>query len=207
MKDIAASLLLVPLLLTGCVVPYGGSDATATATATATDGYSTLDPAGIARIKASKAARFDMTSGQLTKESVGLQGGTSQAPDVTISNGVMELNIDGPTGLVRASTDRLRLNGMDSEPDFSEVTYFLTANSLEDYTALIRDGVNRYGIDKESAEGWIDSISSRPKDKSDFAVGPGTSTGLDVTYDLRYDGSKDAQVIIVHVNPARHHEP
>jgi hypothetical protein len=33
-------------------------------------------------------------------------------------------------------------------------------------------------------------------------LGPGTSTGLDVTYDLRYDGAKDVQVIIVHVNPA-----
>lgn len=202
MKGIAASFLLVPLLLTGCVVPYGGSDTTATATATAADGYATLDAAGIAQIKASKAARLDMTSGQLTKESVGLQGGTSQAPDIKISDGAMELNIDGPRGLVRATTDRLRLNGMDNGPDFSEVTYFLTANSLEDYTALIRDGVNRYGIDKESAEGWIESISNRPEDKSHFALGPGTSTGLDVTYDLRYDGSKDVQVIIVHVNPA-----
>lgn len=202
MKGIAASFLLVPLLLTGCVVPYGGSDTTATTTATAADGYATLDAAGIAQIKASKAARLDMTSGQLTKESVGLQGGTSQAPDIKIRDGAMELHIDGPTGLVRATTDRLRLNGMDNGPDFSEVTYFLTANSLEDYTALIRDGVNRYGIDKESAEGWIESISNRPEDKSDFALGPGTSTGLDVTYDLRYDGSKDVQVIIVHVNPA-----
>jgi hypothetical protein len=202
LKGFAASILLVPLLLTGCVVPYGGADATNTATATAADGYSTLDTAGIARIKTSKAARFDMTSGQLTKESVGLQSGTSQAPAVTISDGVMVLNIDGPSGLVRATTDRLRLNGMDNEPDFSEVTYFLTADSLEEYTALIRDGVNRYGIDKDSAEGWIDSISSRPEDKSDFALGPGTSTGLDVTYDLRYDGSKNIQVIIVHVSPA-----
>jgi hypothetical protein len=67
---------------------------------------------------------------------------------------------------------------------------------------LIRDGVHRYGTDSESAERWIESISRRPEDKTDFALGPGTSTGLQVTYDLRYDGSKDVQVIIVHVNPA-----
>jgi hypothetical protein len=66
----------------------------------------------------------------------------------------------------------------------------------------IRDGVDRYGIDKESAENWIESISSRPEVKSDFAISPGTSTGLKVTYDLRYDGSKGIQAIIVHVNPA-----
>lgn len=201
MKGIAASLLLVPLLLTGCVVPYGGADAVTTATAAA-DGYARLDEAGIAQIKASKSARLDMTSGQLSKESVGLANGTSQAPDVKINDGTIALDIEGPQGSISASTDRLRLNGMSNGPDFREVTYFLTAGSLEDYTALIRDGVDRYGIPSDSAERWIDSISSRPGEKSDFALGPGTSTGLDVTYDLRYDGSKGVQVIIVHVNPA-----
>lgn len=61
--------------------------------------------------------------------------------------------------------------------------------------------MDRYGIDSESAEQWIDSTTSQPEDNSDFARGPGTSTGLGITYDLRYDGSKDTQVIIVHVNP------
>lgn len=69
-------------------------------------------------------------------------------------------------------------------------------------TSLIRDGVDRYGIDSQSAERWIESISSRPEEGSDFALPPGNSTGLQITYDLRYDGSKDTQVIIVHVNPA-----
>ena len=198
MKGIAASFLLVPLLLTGCVVPYGGAGAATTATAAA-DGYARLDEVGIAQIKASKSARLDMTSGQLTKESVGLESGTSQAPDVLMRDGMMELIIEGPTGTVRAHTDRLRLNGMNNGPDFSQVTYFLTAGSLEDFTALLRDGVDRYGIPGESAERWIESISSRPEDKGDFALAPGTSTGLDVIYDLRYDGAKDVQVIIVHV--------
>jgi hypothetical protein len=61
--------------------------------------------------------------------------------------------------------------------------------------------VDRYGIDEGSAERWIHSISSQPENKSDFAISPGTSTGLEVTYDLRYDGSKDVQVIIVLVSP------
>jgi hypothetical protein len=113
----------------------------------------------------------------------------------------MALDIEGPDGTISAKTDRLRLNGMNNGPDFSQVTYFLTADNRGDYFALIRDGVGRYGIDKESAERWIDSISRQPEDKSDFAITPGTSTGLEVTYDLRYDGSKNVQVIIVHVCP------
>lgn len=201
LKGFAASILLVPLLLTGCVVPYGGADATTTATAAA-DGYARLDKAGIAQIKASKEARLDMTSGRLTKKSVGLEDGNSEAPDVLMRDGVMSLEIQGPSGTVSAKTDRLRLNGMNTRSDFTEVTYFLTAGSLEDYTALIRDGVDRYGIPSDTAERWIGSISSRPEDKSDFALAPGTSTGLQVQYDLRYDGSKNTQVIIVHVSPA-----
>jgi hypothetical protein len=136
------------------------------------------------------------------KKSVGLEDGTSQAPDVLIPDGLMELTIEAPTGLIRADTDRLRLNGMNNGPGFSEITFFLTAESLEDFTALIRDGVDSYGIPNESAEDWIESMSSQPEDKSNFALAPGTSTGLQVQYDLRYDGSKDVQVIIVHVSPA-----
>jgi hypothetical protein len=201
MKRLASVLLAVPVLLTGCVVPYGGGDLRGTATAIPGDGYARLDEAGIAQIKASKVARLDMSSGQLTKESVGLEDGSSQAPDVLLRDGVMALEIQGPAGTVTAETDRLRLNGMNTRSEFTEVTYFLTAETLEDFAALIRDGVVRYGIPSDSAEDWISSISSRPQDKSDFAIQPGTSTGLEVTYDLRYDGAKDVQVIIVHVSP------
>ena len=200
LKRFAGLFLAVPLLLTGCVVPYGGADAATTATAAA-DGYDRLDAAGIKQIKASKVARLNMTSGRLTKESVGLEDGTSQAPDVLIRDGVMELEIDAPGGTISATTDRLRLNGMNSRADFSEVTYFLTASSLEDFTELIRAGVDSYGIGGGSAERWIDSMSKQPEGTSDFALGPGEAVGLGVTYDLRYDGAKDVQVIIVHVNP------
>jgi hypothetical protein len=47
---------------------------------------------------------------------------------------------------------------------------------------------------------------SEPDQKSDFAITPGTSTGPRVTYDLRYEGLKNVQVIIVNVLPAVVHE-
>ncbi|WP_406638239.1 hypothetical protein [Pseudarthrobacter quantipunctorum] len=205
MKRLATVLLAAPLVLTGCLVPYGGENLRGAATAVPGHGHSRLDAAGIEQIKASKVARLDMSSGQLTKKSVGLEDGSSEAPDVLLRDGLMALEIQGPSGTVSAETDRLRLNGMNTGSDFSEVSYFLTAPSLEDYVALIRDGVDRYGIDRESAEEWIQSISSRSDDKSDFAITPGTSTGLEITYDLRYDGSKETQVVIVHVNPLPTH--
>ena len=86
--------------------------------------------------------------------------------------------------------------------DFSQVTCFLTADSRDEYFALIRDGVEQYGIESRAAEGWIASISGRPADQSSFALGPG-ATGWNVSYDLRYDGPRDVQVIIVHVSPVQ----
>lgn len=204
MKRLATVLLTLPLLLTGCIASDGGSAPSATTAPPAgAKTFATLDKAGIESIKASKIARLDMTTGWLAKESVGLEDGTSQAPDVKIPDGTMDLIIEGPGGVVKARTDRLRLNGMNTGANFSEVTYFLTANSLDDYAGLIRDGVDRYGINEESADDWIHSVSALPSQKSDFAIGTGTKVGLQVTYDLRYDGSKETQVIIVHVNPLR----
>ncbi|QOD06145.1 hypothetical protein [Pseudarthrobacter sp. BIM B-2242] len=203
MKRLAALLIAVPLLLTGCVVPYGGATPTATASAPP-DGakvYSTLDEAGIEQIKDDKRARLDMTAGNLKKSGVGLDDGAAEAPSVHITDGVMDLVIEAPYTDITAQTDRLRLNGLNRRADFTEVTYFLTAGSLEELSGLIRDGVGRYGIPSEPAERWIESISAKPDQRSDFAIAPGTLTGLQVTYDLRYDGSKETQVIIVHVSP------
>ena len=203
MKRLAALLLAVPLLLTGCVVPYGGATPPATASNPPAGAkiYSTLDEAGIEQIKDDKRARLDMTSGYLMKKGVGLDEGAAEAPSVHIPDGVMDLIIEAPYTTITAQTDRLRLNGLNRLADFTEVTYFLTASSLEELSGLIRDGVARYGIPSDPAERWIESISAKPDQKSDFAIAPGASTGLQVTYDLRYDGSKDTQDIIVHVSP------
>jgi hypothetical protein len=204
MKRLAAVLIATPLLLTGCVVPYNGATPSATSSPPPAGAktFSTLDKAGIEQIKASKTARFDMTTGWLSKESVGLEDGSSQAPDVSIKDGTMSLVVEGPLDDVSGHTDRFRMNGMNTGSNFSEVTYFLTAGSPDEYFELIRDGVQRYGIAAEPAEEWISSTQADPASKSDFSITPGTGTGLTVNYDLRYDGSKDTQVIIVHILPA-----
>src|SRR4029453_15862559 len=93
-----------------------------------------------------------------------------------------------------------RFNTVSTQPDFSEVTYFLRAGSWEELVKFIHDGVARYGIDSGTAARWIESIGGKETETSSYALGPGTSTGLAVTYDLRYDGPKDQRVIIVHVN-------
>ncbi|ACL41721.1 conserved hypothetical protein [Pseudarthrobacter chlorophenolicus A6] len=209
----AGVVLLLPALaaglaLGGCQLSAPDSATPSSATSPSagstvkTSEFSTLDAAGVETIRSTGAARLDMSSGTLVKESVQVTQ-DSYGPEInTRGAGKINLTIVAPSGEITGETDRIRFNTTDKRPDFSEVTYFLTASSAEEYFALIREGVQRYGIDEASAERWISSTESDPEGKSDFSITSGTATGLDVNYDLRYDGGKDTQVIIVHVRPA-----
>jgi hypothetical protein len=191
------------LALAGCQTSDPiSTEPTSQGSTVSTSEFSTLDAAGVEQIRASKTARLDMSSGTLQKASVRVTG-DSFGPEInTRDSGRIALTIVGPNGEINGETDRIRFNTTEARTDFSEVTYFLTADSMDAYFSLIRDGVRRYGIDGDDAERWISSISEDPTSKSDYSLSTGTGTGLGVNYDLRYDGAKDTQVIIVHVNPA-----
>lgn len=190
------------LALAGCQAGGTTLEPTSQGSTVNTTDFSTLDAAGVAAIRESKAARLDMSSGRLEKAAVRVTE-DSYGPEInTRDSGKIKLTIVAPTGEISAETDRIRFNTTQKREDFSEVTYFLTADSPDEYFDLIRDGVERYGIDADSAERWIAGAVRDPGRKSDFSITSGTSTGLEVNYDLRYDGGKETQVIIVHVSPA-----
>ncbi|WP_104175116.1 hypothetical protein [Arthrobacter sp. Y81] len=190
------------LALAGCRVSGTATEPTSQGSTMSTSEFSTLDAAGVDQIRATKTARLDMSSGSLQKAAVRVTE-DSYGPEInTRDSGKVALTIAAPNGEITGETDRIRFKTTDKRPDFSEVTYFLTAESADEYFELIRDGVERYGIDSDSAERWISSAEADPAKKSDFSITSGTDTGLEVNYDLRYDGGKDTQVIIVHVSPA-----
>lgn len=190
------------LATTACQLSVPASPSTSQGSTVITSEFSTLDAAGVDRIRTDKQARLDMSSGSLQKSAVRVSE-DSYGPEInTQDSGKINLAIVGPSGEITAQTDRVRFKTTDARPDFTEVTYFLTAASAEEFNALIREGVDKYGIDADDAERWISSTSKDPSAKSDYSLTSGTSTGLEVNYDLRFDGSKDTQVIIVHVSPA-----
>lgn len=188
------------LLLAGCTWQFGRPEPAPRSLAPGA--FSSLDEAGVAQIKASRTIRLDMRSGRLEKTGVGLDAKRDYGPDIdTRRTGKLHLTISAPLGEVAADTDYVRFDTSASRTDFREVTYFLTASSLNEISSLIREGVRRYGIDGESAERWISSTEANPRTRSSFSIAPGRSTGLTVDYDVRYNGAKSAQVIIVHVTP------
>ena len=194
--------LSVCLALAGCQISGTATEPTSQGSTMSTSEFSTLDAAGVAAIRESKTARLDMSSGRLEKAAVRVTE-DSYGPEInTRDSGKINFTIVAPSGEISGETDRIRFNTTDKRPDFSEVTYFLTADSPDEYFELIRDGVERYGVNADSAERWIAGAQRDPERKSDFSITSGTDTGLEVNYDLRYDGTKDTQVIIVHVSPA-----
>ena len=110
------------------------------------------------------------------------------------------MEITGPAGVLRAKTDRVRFTTTDTSPEIDLVYYFLTAKSLADYVEVLRDGVRDYGLDAEAAERWISGVEADLGKKSSYSLGDGSARGFNVGYDLRYDGSKDTQVVIVTIS-------
>ncbi|MDO5745769.1 MAG: hypothetical protein Q4P23_15045 [Micrococcaceae bacterium] len=164
--------------------------------------FSMLDKLGIATALHSKSLRLDFRQGAIAKSDVGLQD-SDYASDVMADKSKGEkfrLTIKGTDGTLKAETDHVRFLTTDSIPTLEMVTYFLTAESLDEYVQLIRDAVQDYGLPPEPAKRWIETTRNNPGRKSGYSLNDGNSLGFDVGYDLRYDGSKNVQVIIVSVS-------
>lgn len=164
--------------------------------------FSMLDAEGIARIMEKNSVRLDFRTGAVVKSDVGLPD-SSTAPDLAAPAGEkFQLGIEGTEGTLEAETDRIRFTTTDTMPTMDIVYYFLTADDKESYFQLLRAGVQDYGFDAEAVDRWIESINANPGSKDSYALAPGNKLGFDVVYDLRYDGGKDTQVIIVEVSAA-----
>lgn len=162
--------------------------------------FSTLDELGIARAKASKSLRLDFRDGSIAKSDVGLPD-SAHAPDVVAAKGEkFHLTVTGSAGTLEAETDHARFGTTDTSPELDTVYYFLTATNLQDYVQLLRGGVREYGLDAEVTERWIAGAEADSGGKSSYSLGEGNALGFNVGYDLRYDGSKGTQVVIVTVS-------
>lgn len=184
----------------GVATDTPGHDHTSSSQGTPVLGNSTLDQAGIAKITADRAATLDLSSGRLSRSAAGLAEGM-QSPMVDLAGkGMMRLTIKAPHGTIEAQTDVLRALIFEGQSDVDTLTYFLTAETKEDFLTLARSGT-AYGIDGGAIETWAKSVGDAPTGRHYFVLPAGESTGLRVVYDLRFDADKKVQVIIVTVNP------
>jgi hypothetical protein len=198
-KSLAAviGVLTLSLTLAGCSGSAAGPGGQANAE------FDTLTAAGTERITSQGSVRLDMTTGKLEKEAVGLSADAAKAPLIFAQEGrEIQVNIAGPEGTVSGSSDSLKFATDPTRSDFKEITFYHRHDTWEDLERDVRDAVSRYGLDAADAEYWLQNVkkTSSPVDLLKHSLGPGTSTGLAVTYDISYE-FPDPSVISVRVSP------
>lgn len=194
--------LFIACGLTSCGFTVGEPNNATEGSTMKTTEFSRLDDAGVAQILASKSMRLDFRQGAIPKADVGLPE-SAYAPDVVAPMGdKFKLSITGGSGTLAAETDHVRFTTTDTNPDLDLIYYFLTTEDLDQYVQLLRDAVTDYGLNADATNRWIDDALKNPEKKSNYSLGNGNKLGFNVGYDLRYDGSKKTQVIIVAVSAA-----
>jgi len=163
---------------------------------------SQFDEAGLKEIAATCQVTFDLTTNQLLKEDLGLPVTARYVPNLSV-DGLMTVTLHGSHGTLTAHTDHIRFFAPEQRVDVREISYFLTADTPEEFFTIIRDGADAYGFDKTDVEYQIKSMSEYPDRASKVALDPGYKLGFQVIYDLSYRGPGHVNTVIVSVNPTK----
>lgn len=162
---------------------------------------SQFDEAGLAEIAATCQVTFDLTTNELLKEDLGLPAKARSVPNLSV-DGLMTLTLHGSRGTLTAHTDHIRFFTTEQRVDVREISYFLTADTPEEFFTILRDGAEAYGFDKTSVEYQIKSMQDRPNSGFKLALDPGYKLGFQVVYDFSYRGPGHVNTVIVSVNPS-----
>ena len=161
---------------------------------------SQFDEAGLKKIAATCQVTFDLTTNQLLKEDLGLPATARYVPNLSV-DGLMTLTLHGSHGTLTAHTDHLRFFTVADIAWVDEISYFLTADTPEEFFTILRDGAEAYGLDKTSVERHIKSMTDHPDRGSKLALKPGYKLGFEVIYDYRYRGPGHVNTVIVSIHP------
>jgi len=160
---------------------------------------SRLDETGLKEIAKTCQVTFDLTRNELLKEDLGIPS-TGYPPNLS-TDGPMTLTLRGSRGTLTAHSDHIRFFTVSEEAGVSEISYFLTADTPEEFFTIIRDAAEAYGFDKTSVEREIKYMKDYPDVGSKAALQPGYKLGFQVVYDLRYRGPGHVNTVIVSVDP------
>lgn len=189
LKRSAALFLLVPSLLAGCA-QGPGSAGTGGFLAPAAPTPSTLDDAGIAKIKADKKAVLDLRAGKLTK---GAALGDKDA-NIEVPEG-LDLTILMPKGSIEVKATRLGY-ATSSERLGNELTYLLQADTNDAYFALLNDG-KKHGVPGFPIDQWVKAVTQTPDMSTSTDLGVGYATGLAMRYETKVSSSTNARRVEV----------
>ena len=139
MKGIAASLLLVPLLLTGCAVNDQGNFPIVA------NGNAQFTEDGIKAIKNSRKAVFDFTNLPMDMSALGFSAGSDGVLVTADSNKPISVTMTTPKGVVEMETDTIRIRpGADNIVDHVDI--FVNYPDAQDANQEIRRAADELGF-------------------------------------------------------------
>ncbi|MBB4854389.1 hypothetical protein HNP40_001776 [Mycobacteroides chelonae] len=164
-------------------------------------GFSLLTEAGIAEIKRSKHARFDLRNRELTRQAVGLAGskyepmiGSPGGPDLTFT-------FLGPSAEENVITQNITFASTNLTDTLNLIVWFSAPPDIEAAHAELRSGIYRWGFRPEDVERWITSSANEEKDKETLGMGVGLA-GLVVEVTARKKNGNDIYQYALHLDPA-----
>ncbi|MET4144230.1 hypothetical protein [Arthrobacter sp. UYCo732] len=198
LKRFAALLLLVPVLLAGCAQSPGGS------ILDAGPAYSKLDGPGVEKIIATKTALLDLRSGKLTRDDTGL-GSEAKDAAFEVAEG-MDLTILGPKGSIEATAHHVIYKTGTSRE--SNVIYYVSrAKTDDEFFAILRNGVEKYGLPSHATHQLIRGITNTPEFSGSNDLGVGYATGVAVKYETQYNASSNTRDVGVYVTEQPSYAP
>lgn len=191
---VGAILILSGCFLTPTPTPEGPG--------TNPDGTSRLDEAGLAHIEQTHQVYFDISNRQLLRSDLGLKP-NEHVPDIHFGP-PLTLTIKGPNKTITTQTDYIRFLAYHGKPDIKRITYFLTAQTPEELTTLIRQGMEEFDTTHpeliHGLNGFIDYINTSAQPFF-HATTMGYAPGFVTSYDIRYEGPGRTSVIIATITP------
>lgn len=163
--------------------------------------FSQLTSAGIAQIKQTQQARFDLRNRELTKAAVGLAG-TTMGPIIGGADKPMiSLELLGPdrTETVETNTIGFVSTGSAEEP-FEEIVYFRPLDTPQQGVNELRAGITRWGFNAEGIDWWEKNTQGKSDYQQVVSMGIGPS-GLVMEVEAKLQHGKPLLRYIVHLKP------
>lgn len=201
----ATCLAAIVLTLGGCGTNSTGT--TEEGPVTTKDGYSLLDDAGIAHIKETREARFDLRDRTLTREDVGI-GRERLGPQVgKPGDPEIALELLGPDGTEQVRTSTFLTYFREPGGDATALTWFESYDTRAEGDAALAEAADHWNLRRGVVEDWQENVRlasegpfADPDSTTRRSYGPGLAdSGLVAEITMRTTPEREGETLEVSV--------
>ncbi len=156
--------------------------------------YSRLDAEGLQQIEDTRIIKFDLHSGTVRLSDVGFDAddalaiGDPRAPEKL-------LVLDGPHCREVLRTRTLFITADRFAGTLDDIAFWRSVDTLDDAITEVRDGIDRFGYNKDNVEEWVKGVTKHRDDEYRQVISTGVGRcGLITSVEVNY--KKDRPVVL-----------